>query len=140
MSKYKKARERVNWYRQHGICYRCGQADAVQSGMCEKCRAKINAQAKAWQEKNRAAGLCPYCGKNPPEPGRKRCRQCAEKTAESYKRYYQRHRTEKTAGQCRWCGRPSVTGYQYCPEHLETLRANIAKAREKRILTTAAKR
>lgn len=137
-------RERIQWYQQHGICYMCGQADAVRRGLCEKClekrleterkfrethRGQYNNRSKEWREKNKAAGMCPYCGKNPPEPGRTRCRQCAEAGAARNKRNYRRKREKMAAGPCRWCGRPSVPGYQHCPEHLETLRANIAKAR-----------
>lgn len=76
-------RERYYWYKAHGICVSCGQADAAPGKVkCEECAAKVADRSMAayyrkreerkeamrrWQReryaKRRTEGLCTDCGK-----------------------------------------------------------------------------
>lgn len=57
------------------------------------------------REQWKAAGLCPWCGKQP-EPGRKFCRPCLDQQAERYRRH-------RAAGLC-YCGRARAEGRTRC--------------------------
>ncbi len=57
------------------------------------------------------AGLCPRCGKVPPEDGYRMCRACRRLLA-AYA--VARARKQKAAGRCIGCGAPAAP-YVHCP-------------------------
>ena len=143
MGRYEANRERILWYKQHGICYWCGHEDAVIAGLCGECyenykrcythyqeqnREIVNARNREIRARRKAAGLCVDCGK-PAIPGRTKCRQCAERAAKRCRRSYWQHRVGKSPEQCAWCDQPKVPGYQVCEEHLEAARKRMKNAR-----------
>ena len=77
-------------------------------------------------------GRCPYCGgKNPVEPGKRRCAICGEKSRERYRKRIARR---KANGLCTGCGGPlDGDGFRTCkkcrdrPEKWRKLATEVAK-------------
>ena len=162
-----------------GLCPKCGkQPPAPGLSLCEPCTEKRNrasrardarlkaagkprrdmTKARAYNKEHsrltdaerRAQGLCPKCGKAPPEPGRSICAPCAEKhRANARARYAEakaagklyggrdpesrrklareksrrRQEARRAAGLCTSCGRrPPVEGGATCEPCLEARR------------------
>lgn len=100
-------RERYAWYKEHGICVRCGQEKAKENHVfCWSCLANMNdysriyyhskdkprsdeqrerdkESCKCYVEKRNSQGLCWRCGLRPPIGKGKysHCRICADKVA-----------------------------------------------------------
>ena len=99
MSAAQDAKERREWYKAHGICYKCGTADALKGKtLCADCAdrqadyaaknywankaehlAKRHERQKKRSAERKAQGLCVVCGKREAQKGRTRCAICAEK-------------------------------------------------------------
>ena len=142
-----RCRERRDWYRSHGICIRCGQAEALPGKRsCGDCLYKVN--EKWWStyvpEENReyrreryarlrAAGLCVWCAQ-PAAEGRCMCEDCRKKHNRNSLRWHERTRVAKDPALCRVrvCQQPRAEGYTYCAEHLEMVRAAVRRGAEKR--------
>ena len=137
------SKETEVWYRQHGICYWCGQEDAVIAGLCGECyekrrlynkrywaehREQLVAKQRERYQRNKAEGLCVQCGKRPACEGRVMCMRCRAK--QYARKAYRRNKAARTADQCLWCEKPHVPGYKFCEEHLAVRRASIANARK----------
>lgn len=89
------------FYKNHGICVKCRVRNAVKGKTkCPECQKKESAMALAYYREHREqqrerqkqynkiryqrlkdAGICTLCGKNPAEPGRVRCTECADRYA-----------------------------------------------------------
>lgn len=123
-------RELKNWYRQHGVCYICGQENAVHGGMCAACLERNLERVRKWREKNISAGLCIKCGKCAPELGKKTCENCNKRAKERY--LIEREKKRIGPGKCKWCERERVPGYYFCETHLERIRQYAETARGKR--------
>lgn len=136
-----RARERMAWYKAHGICQRCGQRDVVPGlTMCGGClyrdqmaydktdkSARLENQ-RAWRARHIADGLCEKCNR-PAAPGRQMC---------DYHRTYRRvrnarlyvHRPRDPA-LCTMCDSPHMDGKKVCAEHYAKLCAQLDREREK---------
>ena len=138
-----KQRERVEWYKSHGICPQCGVNDIFENeGVCPECKAK---NANRYEKKKeyyityindrrkerRANGLCADCGK--PSPDKYRCPECA---AKAYKRSKKKGRNTTrqdwtTDGKCAICGgEPLHPGKRIC-EKCYARKLNESEKREK---------
>ena len=101
--------------RQEGKLY--GGRDPVKRRRSDRAGDRRRRQAR------REAGLCPNCGRNPPEDGRSICEPCREaRRAMDRARYAAR----KAAGVCVRCGEPAIGGSSRCARHavLEAERAS----------------
>ena len=147
-------RERYYWYKEHGICVRCGQEDAAPGKVkCEECAAKeatrrlaaYYRQGKAQQAadlqrhkvryaRRKALGLCTDCGKTV-STGKRLCLDCSLRRRRYDKRYFDAHRRVKTDfsdGLCRLCNEPVVPGKKLCARHYAIAAANARKAHAQR--------
>ena len=116
----------------------------------DKARAYNKAHSRLTDAERRAQGLCPKCGKGPPEPGRSICAPCAETHRANARARYadakaagklyggrdpegrrklareksrRRHDARRDAGLCTHCGRrPPVEGGATCEPCLEARR------------------
>ena len=61
------------------------------------------------------AGLCPNCGRNPPEDGRSVCEACGEKKRALDRR---RYAVRRAARVCVRCGEPAAIGSSRCARHV----------------------
>lgn len=143
-------RERYYWYKAHGICVSCGQADAAPGKVkCEECAAKVadrsmaayyrkreerkEAMRRRQREryaKHRTEGLCTDCGKKA-SAGKRLCLDCFLRRRRYDKRYfdaYRRVKTDFSDGLCRLCNEPVVPGKKLCATHCDILRENLKKA------------
>ncbi len=78
---------------------------------------------KEWTKKRLEMGICPRCGKNPPEEGRKSCSSCLEKGRECYNAW----RSDKIANNlCGRCGEGKL-------EHYPTMCDSCAIKERKRV-------
>lgn len=109
-------KERYRWYREHGICPRCGQRYADPGVVyCGPCRKRIailtdrndpgrinrNAYNQQRRAKLKSDGICTDCGKAPAEEGHVRCAHCEQKARESRKRYGIIQKIEREAREAR---------------------------------------
>ena len=140
------------WYSEHGICYICGQNEAVKGKkLCASCAATQSEKAAEYYEKHReelkakmksrgterykarkARGECVSCGK-PVKPGKVRCPWCLEKNKRSQMRISRaRGAMPKymfgNGYYCETCGKP-VENVKLCPECYAKAVKNIAYAR-----------
>lgn len=83
------------------MCVRCGRNPLVTATMCQMCIDGHKDLMKQVRKDRRAAGMCPICGKNPPEPGKTRCGDCGPKANASTARMVA---ARKQAGHCVRCG------------------------------------
>ena len=104
-----------DWYREHGICNRCGATWADAGYVtCMACRMKnrrsmdkTDPDRERWKA-NRAElrhnrieqGLCPTCGA-PCAEGRKHCRRCLEAQRDSSQKYRILKRIDREAERAR---------------------------------------
>lgn len=79
-------------------------------------------------QKRIAAGLCAYCGTQPPEPKSKRCAICSAKRKERDKIKTAIHRQKRReAGLCVACGKTKVANGAYCKRCRKRSRAYTRK-------------
>lgn len=99
--------------RAKGLCGQCGKVAPVEGkSLCVKCRDaaawsqakyrrqhyyQISKRNKSWYDERKANGLCPYCGKRPPEAERILCTECRE-----YHNLMQRVYREATKEKTQW--------------------------------------
>lgn len=76
--------------------------------------------------------LCPRCFKQPCEAGRKACRPCLNRVADSERRRVKR---QMKAGLCIKCNKPPEEGKTMCEYHLKYY-AKKQRKRYKKALTT----
>ena len=142
--------ERYYWYKEHGICVSCGQADAAPGKVkCEECAAKVadrsmaayyrkreerkeamRRQQRERYAKRRAKGLCADCGKKT-SAGKRLCLDCFLRRRRYDKRYfdaYRRVKTDFSDGLCRQCNEPVVPGKKLCARHCAIVKKNLKKA------------
>ena len=88
--------------------------------------------ARAYQRRRKAGfkakGLCPWCGKVPPAPGRTRCDACLEIARQSSIQWMrERRKIWKEFGICGVCGNreamPKQTRCAYCAERQDEYKA-----------------
>lgn len=107
------ARWRAN--RAAGMCGECGLHPPVPTkARCKACkeahkysldayklrnRDEIKERRKARYENRIKQGVCTYCGKVPPEEGKRRCKECAIKALDAVNRYKRRKENESSAAQ-----------------------------------------
>lgn len=153
-------RETYCWYKEHGICTRCGQRKAFHGHVyCEVCMEKsvnksaryrlehhekyLKSQAESRQKlraRRKAEGKCIQCGR-PAVEGQTLCAACRAVNRERSKQY----RRDKygynggssavfqkriAEGKCMFCGEPQEPGYGFCARHLAAIRENMKKAQE----------
>lgn len=76
--------------------------------------------SRAYQRQRKASlkaeGLCPWCGRTPPAPGRTRCEACLEISRQSSLNFMKRRRKSwKALGICGVCGqREAMPGQSRC--------------------------
>ena len=131
------------WYREHGICVYCHQADAV-PGMqaCGECRyrrqmqriaqsspqerAKQAEQRRIWREKHKAAGLCCDCNQ-PAIDGLTRCRkhQILHNSGTAFRKVH----VVPDLGKCSItkCNEPALPGKRFCEAHY-TMKRDVIMA------------
>lgn len=87
---------------------------------------------RAYQRKRKAAlkarGLCPWCGRVPPTPGRTRCEPCLVKARANSLAYMNRRRKFwKSLGWCQLCGKrdsmPNQSRCGVCAERQDEYKA-----------------
>ena len=146
------SKEAYHYYKEHGICVYCKQADAAPGRTkCLNCisltaekrrerdsklsdeereerNRKKRERGKALREYRKANGLCLTCGK----PVYKNYSRCYE-----HYLYFKRVNRERNKAQakgyaelglCRICGKPVVKGKKFCEEHLEKYRKIMSHA------------
>ena len=139
-------RERYKWLTEHGICYMCGNADAVHGKLCGECRYKQTiasdrvrtpeylqkdaARNRARRIAHKAAGLCIYCSE-PAAPGRVQCERHIAYQKKKKKESYARRKKWKDPEACRWCDKPRVEGKSFCEEHLKKSAEVMLRNRQK---------
>lgn len=133
--------EEQEWYRAHGICQRCHQADAlIGSTLCYDCNeknilrcqkyvselsseqiAKRKDNVRIWRNARYAAGRCINCGRPLVNRKFKMCAGCR-----AYNRNIKREMSTAPnyaqLGLCRRCGKQPVEGYSFCEQHLKEAR------------------
>lgn len=151
-------RERYYWYKEHGICVRCGQEDAAPGKVkCEECAAKeadrsmaayyrqreeqreeqreaMRRRQRDRYAKRRTEGLCTDCGKTV-STGKRLCLDCSLRRRRYGKRFFDAHRRVKTDfsdGLCCKCNEPVVPGKKLCARHYAIAAANARKAHAQR--------
>lgn len=136
-----------SWYKEHGICPKCGQRDGFNGGvLCFVCREKNQQNNIMYQSdpvrrsqynktaskrkmqqyyERKSAGMCTCCGENGQEKGllcyscwRKRQRR-REKEKTNRSRPGMHFRDRKERGVCLYCEKPVVSGKCFCEEHLK---------------------
>lgn len=119
------------WYKSHGICTYCRQADAVRGKvLCPDCaelrheqhriyyqqhETEIRAKHKTWSkiryEQRKAAGVCVRCGKRPPQSGKFSCTRCIAKQAR-----YKADAFQRKGGTPRWLAADLGLCYLCCKQ------------------------
>lgn len=156
MGTYEQEKERREWYKAHGICYRCGQKDAQRGYlMCVECRTAQNERRRGKEqtaeqlaaqrerlhrlrEERKAKGLCPKCGKHKPEDGYITCRCCRAKDAAAGRRNWAKKHGSITSEQrtsgwyCYHCSAelPEWRENKLCDSCLKALRDRAGYMRE----------
>lgn len=150
-------RKRYWYYKEHGICTKCGQRDAMYGfSLCEECSYKMIMQKQEYQKnltkerrdrinqlsrerkaRFREKGLCSACGRKVNDTRYKLCLECRL----AARRYHKKAREDKRiwwkeTGVCRYCGSKDVVeGKCLCAKCLERqqkiARHALEKAREK---------
>lgn len=92
-----------------GQCSVCVKQAKPGCRMCQECIDKSSAITVKRYRKNKAAGVCRYCGKE--SAGKARCKECAEKLKPHSKRSYERYKAE---GRCVRCLAPNDSGKTTC--------------------------
>ena len=67
------------------VCPKCKQEHDGNYKYCDKCREKARERRRRKKERRAAAGLCILCGKRPPAPGRKSCKECLNAEKDTWK-------------------------------------------------------
>ena len=89
-------------------CYGCGvKVPPGRRSRCRDCAAREAASTQARWKARQAAGLCPKCGKHPPEPDRRHCAACLAKVREA-------QAARRAAGLCGRCGGVLEGKYRTC--------------------------
>ena len=102
-----------------------------------------SAVMKAMRARRLARGLCPYCGRRPPEPGRARCADCLASNSAAASEFRRRRRER---GLCPACPagstREALPGCSFCFWHLVYFRRTNReyRLRKKKRLTGAGAR
>ena len=147
------SKETYHWYKEHGICVKCHQADAVRGQvLCLNCRDISRERSKMISMKNyywyKEHGICVKCHQADAIRGQTFCPNCRDADRERQRRYRERIEGEKRVerlkkqreqnkrryaekkelGICVACERAAVPGRTYCSIHL-------AKARYRRTMT-----
>ena len=78
----------------------------------------------------RDAGLCPNCGRNPPEDGRSVCEPCREARRAAARR---RYAARRATGVCVRCAEPAIGGLSRCARHA-ALEAERVSPERKRVV------
>ena len=78
----------------------------------------------------REAGLCPNCGRNPPEDGRSVCEACGEAHRAAARR---RYAARRSAGVCVRCGEPATGGSSRCAGHAALEAERLSPERKKAV-------
>lgn len=143
------------WYKEHGICAKCGHEPAMPNRvLCFECsykdliyratkrkaltkeqKAKDNAQHRAKREQRRANGLCTTCGGALYDKRYKTCLECRIKDRRRKREEAERKYLERD-GLCRRCDNKVQKGETLCQECLEKRKAialaNLEKANANR--------
>lgn len=102
------SKSNYEWYKEHHICVRCGQEDAVRKHvLCFRCmmkgrerdliysnkhreeiREKSRINSKKRYEKLKALGLCTSCGKRQTKYNKVHCEYCGAKVRERQRKTY----------------------------------------------------
>jgi 5-methylcytosine-specific restriction endonuclease McrA len=105
-----KCRERYRKKAASGYCSRNGCWNVVASGAsrCKECRVKRSVYVTQVYKDRKAGGLCPHCGKVPPEDGFESCSPCRASALErAHKGNFSGLRPaviERDGGECQCCG------------------------------------
>lgn len=106
-------KERYAWYKEHGICVRCGQEKADKGHTrCLQCRFIDIDNQISYKERHK-------------------------ETYAEYQKQYQRNLRayRKEHGLCQQCGKPTNNGHVFCTEHLATRRVRQQnRQREKGVM------
>lgn len=147
--------DRREWYREHGICPRCGKNDIMgDEGMCPECRARsyevnmrsrerlgkdhYNATHSQWarneHQRRIAEGICTRCGKRKADGGYKTCGICRERDRnKKLMKYGKPDRKDRAAqGLCFFCDNPIKDGYKVCEKHYQMCIAHLDDERCKK--------
>ena len=147
----KRSKETYDWYKEHGICAKCGQHDAVPGRVCcELClvneaiasakyrantpekdedrRVKMRARHNERRQEHKDAGICVLCNK--PATHGVYCIDHwvvnARKNQERYRKKNPIKRSERTAyGLCYFCGKPALQGKKSCKECRDRILNNL---------------
>lgn len=104
--------ELETWYKEHGLCVRCGKPTRQGRVSCEACAARDSETKKLRAELRRKKGMCPQCGKLPITPGKKLCYACTGFNRDNSAIRRDEYRRK---GLCIVCGqRPPAEGYATC--------------------------
>lgn len=143
----KQSMEQYYWYKEHGICVKCKEYEAVPNKVkCEVCLLKESETAKKKidnlteeqkeerkalrreqerlrREKAKENGICTHCFKRKVVEGKNRCLDCIVKDK---KRYIQKQKGKiirserKHYGLCYICGKASMYNKTLCVECFES--------------------
>lgn len=94
-SKYKKRLK-------SGLCPRCGDVATLNKNHCEACSSRTTERDQQRRKNRFINGFCTQCGRQPPEPNRKLCANCAITHA---KRVIARETKLSKLGLCTKCGK-----------------------------------
>lgn len=153
----KSRNETKQWYKDNGICPRCGQNNLFgDEKVCIECNAIAYAyniqranrlgreycnqkQAeyhKIRYHKNSEQGICTRCGKRNADYGYKTCGICRAKDRKRKRaKYGKPERSERyKQGLCYFCDNPVKEGYKVCEKHyqMNIEKANSNKAKDAR--------
>lgn len=73
------SRRRFKEWRDSGLCTHCGNPTDGLLKRCRRCRAIMEDSRRRRRHRRISLGLCPMCGKNRPNPGRKWCVKCVRR-------------------------------------------------------------
>ena len=162
----KKARKReyvlgmYYWYKEHGICVRCKQEQAMPGYVrCPDCiykdgekahqnpkkhddryKEKQNKRLRERYHECKKLGLCTRCAKKQAYKGGRFCYECMLKAKRYARQRKQKksgisgemHQYWKEQGLCYFCGKPVVEGKKTCEEHYRKCAMSAANMRAKR--------
>lgn len=145
----KRARAKADYlyYKEHGICVRCGKELAFAPFVqCERCLEKRSAYASKYykehkdlkreadkrrKKKHISEGLCSLCNNPLAESSKNFCIEHRNK----HRRHCNEHnarKKEKIVDGCPRCGKPSKPGYKLCEVHYQKSLKSLEKARAAR--------
>ena len=141
-----RSRENREWCLANGICPICKRNKIYPpEKSCLSCKEKANEKSKDEQRKERRRevaqiriqgridkGLCPECGKRPPEKGFKRCNECRKKQRQRRKSgEWGKRESYKWNGQCHCCGSSDMQeGTKLCKRCYAIFCQNLEKGRD----------